>query len=53
MKNAESRRRKTAKIGKFDKGLGYVPPKNANGTKGRSQRGCFGNHVNSLAEKEG
>lgn len=52
MKDASSRRRQTAKMGKSKDGKG-VEPLNQNGHHGRSQKGCFGNHVKSLEiEKE-
>ena len=39
---AENRRRKTAKVGKYDYELNRIPLGNENGNKGRSQKGCFG-----------
>lgn len=44
MKNAEARRRRTAKIGK----AGIV---NRNGYKGRSQKGCFGQCKKGVFDK--
>lgn len=51
MKNAASRRRRTAKMGKAKDG-NAVEPLNQNGHHGRSQKGCFGNHVNSMVNKK-
>ena len=47
---AESRRRQTANVGKFDDSTKRVI--RPNGLNGRSQKGCFGNHVNSLSVKK-
>lgn len=42
MKTAESRRRKTSKVGKIDRERGCVLAVNQNGHHGKSQKGCFG-----------
>lgn len=49
-KTAEARRRHTGQIGKFDADTKRVV--RPNGLNGRSQKGCFGNHVNSLSVKK-
>lgn len=52
MKDAASRRRRTAKIGKYSEITNTSLFMNRNGYKGRSQKGCFGNHVNSMVNKK-
>lgn len=52
MKDAASRRRRTAKMGKYSKVMDTALFMNRNGYKGRSQKGCFGNHVNSMVKEK-